>query len=111
MDKCPCEQDVAVLNKIVEKHDKQLNGNGKDGLVIEVDRLINSFNDMHKDLAKIASANKSLATSQIERDAIEREKLKQASKRTRAWGIVGIAITSGGTLLGGIKMILNFLSS
>ena len=89
MDKCICTQEAAVsfLKTKVKDFDRDLNGNGKDGLKKEVHTLKIEHESEMKDLAKMSKSLETLASKQANREAV----LK----------FVGRAIIVGSTILGG----------
>jgi len=116
-EKCPCENDVAVLLERTANHDKTLynEGNGIVKRVIVAEQTIINTNEnvseMHDDLKKIATAMSGLEQSREVEIEINRQREKNAVKRSRSWERVGIAFAAGGTIFGVVFMVLNYLKN
>ena len=86
---CPHAQDFGAMKKTLKKVDDCVNGNGKDGLVIEVDRLKRDKETMIEELSTIARAMSDFADSEKERVVITAERERNKEVRTSAIEKVG----------------------
>lgn len=89
MDKWPCEKAVAVLNDKVEKLERKVDGNGKDGLCIKVDRLERDHDQMIEEMSTIARAMNDMAEAETKRTAVAEDKERRSKKTMRIVSILG----------------------
>ena len=112
---CPHEQSLGALKKTVG----QLEGTvfGKDGINAQVIALRIGFNDMNKDLERLATSYSALAKSEIQKDAIEQakidienKKLEERKKRSSVVQRLGTIFAIVFGAIGVLFLILNFIS-
>lgn len=89
---CKYENDVKRVLKI-------LDGNGKDGLIVETATLKTKLDDMTDDLQKIATAMSAIAKDNSNREAVRRVLGKSLKHASIIVGIFGTVITLIITLL------------
>lgn len=90
---CPHAQDIGAMKKTLKKVDDAVSGNGKDGLILKVDRIEHTVETMQEDLATIARSTSAFAKSQIEGDAIEKERNRIHKQRSKSLEKIGIFAT------------------
>ena len=106
---CPHAQEIGAIKATQKKHDIALNGNGKDGLTLKVDRLEHSVHTIEENLDTIARSTSAFAKSQIEQDVIEKQKVRVSDKKARALQTVGTSVAVVAGILGALKIVLNFI--
>ena len=85
-----------------------LDGNGKEGLVIQVDRLQQKQDDMNQTMESLAESYTKLAEAKIEERAVSRAKIKEAEHRSNSIKTVGVFASIVFGLLGGLFLFLNY---
>ena len=110
-DTCPHEQDIGILKNTVNKLDETVNGNGKDGLKIEVERTKLAVEAMSDDIGSIRTSMSAIAKSQIERDAIERSKVQAASRKNKTIERIGTIAAIVFGAVGILYVILDHVSN
>ena len=84
-------------NQIKEDHEK-LYGNGKDGLVLQVDRLETNMREVKESLDNLATSYSALAKSELKKDAHEKAKIeieqKKAETSRKRVALAKFAVTS-----------------
>lgn len=95
MEICICQRDadIAFLITKVKDHDKDLNGNGKQGVKIEVATLKFEHEHNMKDIAKMAEAYETLAKKQSNREAILNFLGKAILQSSIVLGAAGVVIS------------------
>jgi len=98
MTECTCTQDgkISQLLKTVNRIDKEIFGNGRNGLSKDFVKLNTEFQEMNADVKKIATAVSALAKSQTEQDVTARLKVegrKHVSEAIQRVGTIFAIIT------------------
>lgn len=110
-EQCPHAQEIGAMQTTLKKHEIAIGGNGKDGLILKVDRLEQTAELMKESLDTIARSTSAFAKSQIEQDAIERDKVKVSERKARAFQIVGVVTAAVVGVVGLVYVILNYAAS
>lgn len=99
---CPHEGNLKQINK-------ELFGNGNDGVVKEVTKLKVKFVNIEDDIKKLATSYSALAKSEIEKDAIEQAKIdlekKKLEERKKRSSIINRLGTIFGIMFGAATLL------
>ena len=104
---CPNEQSIGALKKAVQDLKHTVYGNGKDGLKIEFERIRLTQETMHEDLSSIRTSMSAIAQSQVESDAIEKERNRASNIRSKTIQKIGIFATIVFGAVGLVYVILD----
>lgn len=89
---------------------KELWGNGRQGMVKDVENLKTNFDQMTKDVESLAVSYSALVKSQIEQDVTDRIKAETSKSRSGALKSVGIVFSIVFGIVGTLFVILNFIN-
>ena len=106
MNECTCPHEAQI-----ERNRKAIEGNGDDGLKGKIIMLKLEVKHINESVSDLSRAYKALADSQIENDAMKKKEIEIREKRLKLWQIIGIAVPTGATILGAVKLVLNYLMS
>jgi len=92
-DHCPHEAKVGSMEATLKRIDKDLYGNGQEGLVKKFTKMETEHNEMKGDLNKLATSFSALAKSDSNREAIRKALGKSIVTAAAILGIAGTIIT------------------
>jgi hypothetical protein len=105
-DKCPCEQDVAVLTEKLKQYDRELRGNGREGVLTRFVKVEKTVSEMNDTVESIRTSLSGIHKSRETELAIQKDREKRQKKRERVWQIIGIVF---GMIIG-IPALIDFVS-
>jgi len=88
-DRCPCEKDVAVLKAQVHEINKDLKGNGQEGVLSRFIKIEKDVSEMTEHIEKLATAYSGLVKARDTENAIQDEREKNKKSRSSAIQRVG----------------------
>lgn len=86
------EERVAVLEDKLKDYDRQLKGNGQEGIIPRFIILEKGFEDMTDDVKKLATAFSALAKSDSNKEAVRKALGKALVKASIIIGIAGTVV-------------------
>lgn len=108
---CPHAQRIGALMETQDRLKGAIDGNGSKGLLKDVTILKTEVKDMNADLSNMATSLSALAKSQVEQDAIEKEKTASSDRRSKSIEKIGIFATIVFGIVGLIYVILNYAAN
>jgi len=108
-DRCPCEKDVAVLKAQVHEINKDLKGNGQEGVLSRFIKIEKEVSEMTNSIDKIATAYSALAKAQDTQAALDHQKEKNRKARSSAIQRVGTIFAIIFGLVSTLYIILNHI--